>query len=139
MTMVNADNEELDLEMPSEPINRMPWDPDNPLLAEKCPEFVPTRYELVVLAQHFARVNIEAQWFEFCCGVSQGDSRMAAVKEIDRIRAILGAAEVEKVIDDVTDQFQEDKNPGIWDIFCNEKEIVESGAGANPARTGEVA
>lgn len=91
--------------------------------AEEVPNFVPTRYELVQLAKHWAREDLEISWFWFVYG-STGSTetrvKSFARRRINRIAAVLGGDEVDKAIEEVHVLFREGlHDQTLWDIYCN--------------------
>ena len=124
MTIANADNKGLEPEMT--------WGIDARLY-DGVPEYVPTGYELLVLAKHYAREDLDVRWMQ-ANGLWSGYQTQYKIQlrqRIDRIVAasgVGGAREVRKAIDEVYVQFQAELDGGkLWDLCGNEDKRVRRG------------
>lgn len=84
--------------------------------------FVPSRHELIQLAEYWERIALKEEWWWFLTGQTGGDiSRLItfARRRIDRIWNLLGKEEVKPAIDRVYAEFEKENDPRLWDIFLH--------------------
>jgi hypothetical protein len=88
--------------------------------AEEVKEFVPTRHELLQLAQHWARtaIEIEYDWFLYQdCSSSEWRQTSFAWRRVNRIARVIGEEEVNKAIEQVKTEMGENAGPKTWHAF----------------------
>lgn len=84
------------------------------------PEFVPTRYELIQLAKYWATLDLDLEFdFFLYCQTGSSDYRRGAFarRRVRRIADILGKGEVDKLIDEVYEEYDKKHDARAWAIF----------------------
>lgn len=84
------------------------------------PEFVPTRYELLQLAKYWATLDLDLQFDFFLYGQSgSSEYRRSAFarRRVGRIAEILGREQVDKLIDEVYEEYGKKQDARAWAIF----------------------
>jgi len=76
--------------------------------------FVPTRYELRVLAEHWARTASDTTYSSF---LEQGLRKGFASRRIARIGNLLGFSEAKKALDRAYDKFEKEYAGILWNPF----------------------
>ena len=90
--------------------------------AQEVPQFVPTRAELLAIAEHWASVAIERTFVEWANATNTDDWRRIyfAWRRVYRIREFLGGV-VDRMVDDKIKKFYEEtgwrKDPENWKKF----------------------
>ncbi len=93
--------------------------------ARPCPEFVPTRHEVLEIARYWGSELLDNQIYWFLYGQTGSDEiRIMAFAEarLDRIAAILGTESVTAVWEQVEHKFREQLGDKLWDTFKNGNE-----------------
>ena len=88
--------------------------------ARPCPEFVPTRHEVLEIARYWGSELLDNQIYWFLYGQTGSDEiRIMAFAEarLDRIAAILGTESVTAVWEQVEHKFREQLGDKLWDTF----------------------
>jgi hypothetical protein len=84
------------------------------------PEYVPTRHELLQLAKYWATLALDLQ-FDFFLYGQTGSSEYRrdafAKRRIGRIAEILGREDIDKVIDQVYEEYGKKQDARAWTIF----------------------
>jgi hypothetical protein len=122
----NADNETL------MPLGNKGWivgyvDEVNGSGATEVSGFVPTRFELIQLAEYWERYALEIEWFWFITGVvSSAETGQTAFarSRVNRIWDLIGKEEVQQAIDRAYAEFGKDQEPRLWDIFLHGDEAA---------------
>lgn len=90
--------------------------------AEEFEGFVPTRYELIQLAKHWAKVAIDIEYFWFCYeqpSSSEIRLRPFAWRRVNRIADVLGDEAVQKAVDAAYEEYGKRQDARTWNIFLN--------------------
>jgi hypothetical protein len=93
--------------------------------AKPCPEFVPTRHELLEVARHWATelLNIETVFFfDGQTGSEEWRTEAYAQRRLERIAMSVGDEEVEKVFSEVQDEFRKRVGDRYWEMFVNDND-----------------
>lgn len=84
------------------------------------PEFVPTRYELLQLGKYWVTLALDLQ-FDFFLYAQTGSSEwrreVFAKRRVGRIAKILGREQVDKLIDQVYEEYGKKQDARAWAIF----------------------
>jgi len=86
------------------------------------PDFVPTRYELIELAKYWATIALDLRFDYFLytqTGSSEWRRDAFASRRVGRIGEILGQDEINKVIDQVYEEYGKKQDARAWAIFMN--------------------
>jgi hypothetical protein len=90
--------------------------------AQEVQEFLPTRHELLQLVKYWARVDVDIEYFYFCCQQS-GSTEMRrstfARRRLARIADLLGDEAVDQAIEEAFADYGKDQDPRVWNIFLN--------------------
>ena len=90
--------------------------------AAEVPEFVPTRQELLELVKYWTRIALEAQYSTFV-HAKTGSPEIRRIpfawNRIGHIGCLLGDEVVYKAVEETTQAFEKNCNPGEWEIFVH--------------------
>ena len=90
--------------------------------AAEAPDFVATEHELITLVKHWGRVALHNEFFWFIYqvgGSSDTCETYFAYRRIARIADLIGQDEVDRIIDEVWEDFGKQQNVREWNLFRN--------------------
>jgi hypothetical protein len=93
--------------MPGASIGDVPW--VNGEDAQGCPDYVPTRHELEVLARHWLQAELDViRWFEEtgCSGSTEWRTRVYANQRLARLEQVLGHETLDRIVDEVGEAWE---------------------------------
>ncbi len=90
--------------------------------AEECHEYNPTRFELELLARHWAEVilDYEIDWFLYATSCSTSIRREPyAQRRLARIEELIGTDAIKQIFDQLREEARERLGDEEWQIFLN--------------------
>jgi|APSaa5957512576_1039674.scaffolds.fasta_scaffold26598_1 hypothetical protein len=92
--------------------------------AHEATRFGATDYEVTVLAKFWARDELSMLWDYFVTigGSCDAKDLNATQYRLGEIGDCLGKDELERLVEEATEEFSRDLDPDAWEVFCNGSE-----------------